>query len=162
MISFSAFLSVKSTPPFPWLCNLIMSGQDTWIFGADLFCRWGTVDVVAIPLTFLNSIVLNVCPKTYIEPPCRNTSTQNRLSSSFGQQVSSAFLSFRAVSLPNKPPSKSFTISMEMLKKLSKKSYSDYSEGIQSSSMHHLVPDFLPCSLFYPSTSQTDKGILFH
>ena len=94
MISFSAFLSVKSTPPFPWLCNLIMSGQDTWIFGADLFCRWGTVDVVAIPLTSLNSIVLNVCPKTYIEPPCRNTSTQNRLSSSFGQQVSSAFLSY--------------------------------------------------------------------
>ena len=94
MISFSAFLSVKLTPRFPLLCNLIMSGQDTWIFGADLLCCWGTVDVAAIPLTFLNSIVLNAYPKTYSEPPCRNTSTQNRLSSSFGQQVSLAFLSY--------------------------------------------------------------------
>ena len=61
-----------------------------------LFCRRGTVDFVAIPSRLLNSIVTEHLINTYSKIPGWNTSTRNYLSSSFCQQASPVFLSYRS------------------------------------------------------------------
>ena len=152
MMSFSAFLSVKSTPRFPldfWRWSFLPLGNSRCCCHSFNISEQHCIECISKNLQWVtlskykySKLPLFIFWSTGI----------------FGIP----FLSFRAVSLPNKPLSKSFTISMEMLKKLSKKrmQWIFWRDSVFFNASPG--PRFSSLFSFYPSTSQTDKGILFH